>query len=88
MVKITKPENLNGLELVNELKTQNITVLGFPIIDGNGDFWLDIDEADAAKAEAIAKKHNGTTVAPELTITDKLAYAGISLDELKTALGL
>ena len=88
MIKITKPENLNGAELVTQLEAANITVTGFPLIDGNGEFWLDIDEADAAKAEAIAKKHNGTIIAPEPTIEEKLASVGLSVDDLKVALGI
>lgn len=88
MIKITRPENLNGAELVNELAAAKIVVTGFPMIDGNNDLWIDINEADAIKAEAIAKKHNGTMIAPEPTITQKLTNAGISLDELKVALGI
>lgn len=88
MIKVSRPVNLNGAELLDELAKANIEVVGVPYLDGNNELWLDIDEADANKAEAVALKHNGNTVAPEPTIADKLAAAGISLDELKAALGL
>jgi aspartokinase len=88
MIKITRPVNLNGAELLDELAAAGINVTGIPMLDGNNELWIDIKESDAVKAEAVAKKHNGNTVAPELTIQQKLAAANISIDELKAALGL
>lgn len=88
MIKFNKPNNLNGAELIEELKSAGIEVNDYPYLDGNGDLWLDISESDKAKAESIVSTHNGTTVAPEPSIQDKLTNAGITLDELKTALGL
>jgi hypothetical protein len=88
MIKFNKPENLNGAELINELATAKIKVTGNPMIDGNGEFWLDIDPKDEAKAKPIVAAHNGTTVAPEPTITQKLASVGLTIDDLKAALGL
>ena len=88
MIKFIKPVNLNGAELLNELKQAGIDVIGLPVVDGNNDFWLDIAEADKAKATPIVAAHNGTLVAPEQTIEDKLASVGLSLPDLKTALGL
>jgi hypothetical protein len=58
------------------------------MVDGEGRLWLDILEADKAKAEAVVAAHNGTTIAPEPTIEDKLASVGLNLDDLKAALGL
>jgi len=88
MIQFTRPENLNGAELVKELNDNGIEVTGKPFLDGNNDLWLDINESDKAQAESIVAAHNGTTVAPEPSIQDKLANAGITLDELKVALGL
>ena len=88
MIKFTKPTNLNGVELLNELKAGSVVITELPMLDGNGDFWLDIAEADKAKATPIVAAHNGTLVAPEQTIEDKLASVGLSLPDLKTALGL
>ena len=88
MIQFTKPTNLNGAELLVELNSGGVVVTGLPAIDGNGDFWLDIAEADKAKATPIVAAHNGTTIAPEPTIADKLASVGLSVTELRTVLGL
>ena len=88
MIQFDKPENLNGAELLAELKVASITVNEetSPFIDGNGDFWLDIKQADKAKATTIVAAHNGTMVASVPTLADKLATVGLSIDELKAAL--
>ena len=88
MITFTKPENLNGTELLTELNAGGVMITEKPMIDGSGDFWLDIAEVDKAKATPIVAAHNGTTVAPEPTVADKLASVGLSLTDLKTALGL
>jgi hypothetical protein len=87
MIQFTKPTNLNGTELLAELNAAGVSITDFPLIDGNGDFWLDITEADKVKATAIVAAHNGTIIAPEPTIADKLASVGLSIEELKAALG-
>jgi len=91
VIKFTKPTNLNGSELLAELAAVGIILddkTQLPVIDGNGDFWLDVKPADKAKAEAVVAAHNGTTVAPQPTIEDKLSSVGLSLFDLKAALGL
>ena len=88
MIKFDKPTNLNGKELTNELLGIGIKLNNPPVIDGNGDFWLDVKPADQAKVAAVVAAHNGTTVAPEPTIEDKLASVGLNLTDLKSALGL
>jgi len=88
MVKITRPTNLNGAELLKELAAAKIVVSGMPTMDGNGELWIDVAEADAAKAEAVALKHNGTIEPAQLSIEEKLASVGLSIGDLKTALGL
>ena len=91
MIQFTKPTNLNGAELLDELAAVGVTLQNkteAPFIDGNGDFWLDIKPADEVKAAAVVSAHNGTIVAPEATIEDKLASVGLSVPDLKTALGL
>lgn len=91
MIKFNKPENLNGAELLDELAAVGIVLdkkEQAPLIDGNGNFWLDIEPADEAKAAEVVAAHNGTTVAPEPTIEDKLASVGLNLTDLKTALGI
>ncbi len=91
MIKFDKPINLNGAELLAELALVGVTLQNkteAPVIDGNGNFWLDIKPADEAKAVGVVTAHNGTIVAPEPTIQDKLASVGLSVPDLKTALGL
>lgn len=88
MIKVTRPTNLNGSELIDELTAKGVKVSGVPMLDGNGDLFLDIAEKDFAKAEEVLAKHNGTQIAPEPTIEQKLKSVGLSLDDLKAALGL
>ena len=89
MIKFNKPENLNGAELINELTAAKIKVTGNPMVDGNGDFWLNIDAKDETKTKIIVDAHNGTTIAPDRTaarqaIADRL---GLTADELQVLLG-
>ena len=91
MIKFNKPTNLNGFELRNELNNAGIKINygGSEVaIDEDGNFWLDISESDKAQAESIVAAHNGTTIPPEPTIEDKLSSVGLSLPDLKAALGL
>ena len=39
-------------------------------------------------AEDVVAAHNGTTIAPEPTIDEKLASVGLSISSLKSALGI
>jgi hypothetical protein len=88
MIKFDKPINLNGAELRLELKQAGFTIAEPPLIDENGDFWLDVKLTDKVEVAKIVAAHNGTTVAPELTIEDKLASIGLNLTDLKSALGI
>jgi len=90
MIQFMKPENLNGAELRDELNANGVAISDDPFsvkLEGDGFLWLDIAEADKAKATPIVAAHNGTTIAPEPTIAEKLASVGLSLEELRTALG-
>jgi hypothetical protein len=86
MIRFDKPINLNGAELLAELQSELVTISEDPTIDGNGDLWLDIAESDKAIATTVVLAHNGRTVAPELTVSDKLASVGLSIDDLKAAI--
>jgi hypothetical protein len=88
MIKFEKPVNLNGAELLNQLSSAGIAITNKPFVDGHGDLWLDIANKDEAKAKPIVAAHNGTTVAPEPTVEQKLASVGLNLEDLKAALGL
>ena len=85
MAIFTKPQNLNGAELLQELAKAGLTVA--EIID-HSDGTIEFDVKDVAKAEIIVDKHNGTILAPELTVEQKLHSVGLNLDDLKAALGL
>jgi hypothetical protein len=88
MIQFNKPTNLNGTELIEELKAAGVAISESPMIDGNGNFWLNITETDNNKAATIVAAHNGTIVAPEPTVEQKLASVGLDLDDLRNALGL
>jgi hypothetical protein len=85
MAIFTKPENLNGAELIQELAKAGLTIS--EVID-LADGTIEIDVKDLIKAKAIVDKHNGTILAPELTVEQKLHSVGLNLDDLKAALGL
>lgn len=61
MIKFDKPEKLNGSQLIRELRSVDIKINDqtSPFLDGNGDFWLDIAEADIAKASKVVEAHIG-----------------------------
>jgi hypothetical protein len=82
MAIFTKPQNLNGTELIAELANAGIVVSR--VLD-NGDGTIEI-ATENAKATEIVAKHNGTQIAPEPTIAEKLASVGLSIEELKAAL--
>ena len=86
MIQFIKPTNLNGAELLDELNAAGVSITEPPFVDGNGNLYLEIADIHAKRAEAIVSAHDGTTVSPELTIADKLASVGLSIDELKAAI--
>lgn len=91
MIYFDKPENLNGTELRQELRDSGINIsdaIHSVELNAEKKLGLDIKPADEAKAEAIVAAHNGTTVPPEPTIEEKLASVGLSLTDLKSALGI
>ena len=88
MITFTKPTNLNGKELLDELSAVGIVVEGLPLDNGAGNLLLKIASKDEVKAGEVVSLHNGTTIAPEPTIEDKLASVGLNLTDLKSALEL
>ena len=89
MISFDKPNNFEGVQFCEELEAVGVSINKntSPMIDGNGDFWLDIDPADTKKAQDVLNKHIPKP-RPEPTIADKLASVGLSIDDLKAALGL
>lgn len=90
MIRYDKPTNLNGAELKQELKTAGIVLIdemnGLHVI--GDDLFINISENDAELALPIVHSHNGTVIAPEPTVEQKLASVGLNVDDLKSALGL
>ena len=98
MISFAKPNKLNGLQLNDELVAAGIKlnkavnplpnqVYESPSIDGNGVLWLNINEDDAGKAAEVVAAHIGKEPEPK-TLEQKLASVGLSVDDLKSALGI
>ena len=91
MEQFTKPQNLNGGELREELRAAGVTIgdkFDAVMVDGMKVLLLDIDPSDKSKASAVVAAHNGTVIGREPTLDEKLASVGLSVADLKTALGL
>lgn len=90
MIKFTKPENLNGSELRDELRKAGVLISDdpFSVQLSENDLFLEIDDTDETKASKVVAAHNGKTEFVEASIQDKLASVGLSLDDLKVALGI
>jgi len=90
MQTFTKPTNLNGAELRVELNNAGVKISNeiSALIVSENQLILDIADKDQAKAETVVTAHNGTTVAAEPTIDEKLASVGLSINDLRSALGL
>jgi hypothetical protein len=91
MIKFNKPAQLNGEQLVQELKAIGVIVNEntSPLIDGDDNFWLDIPTKDKTKAQTVVDKHIGTDnkqakIAARQAIADRL---GLTADELQVLLG-
>lgn len=89
MIQFNKPEKLNGEQLLDELKNAGVKIVDYPLIDGEGNFWLDVKETDKEKTAEIVQKHIGEDtskikVAARQAILDRL---GLTEDEAKILLG-
>ena len=62
LIQFDLPHNLNGGKLITELATVGITVNTetSPMIDGAGNFWLDIDPTKENAAKPMVAAHSGT----------------------------
>jgi hypothetical protein len=86
--KFTKPATLDGKQLLAELNAGGVAIEELPSIDFNGDFWLNIDEADVSKATPIVAAHK--LIPPVDNSAEKaalLAKLGITENEAALLLG-
>lgn len=88
MISFTKPKNLNGSELLDELNAAGVQITQPPYLDGESVLWLDIDAKDEDKAKPVLAAHNGSIIPKEATIDEKLASVDLTIVDLKAALGL
>lgn len=87
MIKFNLPNKLNGTQLKKELNDAGVIITESPLVDNF--LWLIIEEKDEAKARVIVNNHIGIDTPPvELTVEQKLASVGLSLEDLKAALDL
>jgi hypothetical protein len=85
MIQFNLPNKLNGAQLVDELKAAGVSIIEPPMVE-NGDLFLDIATKDEVKAKTVVNSHVGIDKEP--TLDDKLSSVGVSIADLKTALGL
>ncbi|NBW17124.1 MAG: hypothetical protein EBR82_55020 [Caulobacteraceae bacterium] len=88
MIKFDLPAKLNGEQLKTELKAEGIVLNQNVFVEDNF-VYLDIDLQDETKVRSIINAHVGIdTIVPEPSVEQKLSSVGLSLDDLRSALGL
>jgi hypothetical protein len=66
MISFSRPTNLNGAELIDELEAAGVSIPRvnnepiWPVDDMSGLIWLQIDESDKDIAKEVLAAHNGT----------------------------
>ena len=89
MIQFPKPAKLNGSQLRDELRAVGVEITddnNAVSTDGDQNLWLEIADADKAKAQEVVADHVGIDKEP--TLDDKLSSVGLSVADLKAALGL
>lgn len=90
MIKFDKPIEINGKQLRQELRDAGINIsdeIGAVAIDGDGNFWVDVDEKNKSKAQEIISLHVPKKE-PIDSVIEKLESVGLNIEDLKSALGL
>jgi hypothetical protein len=89
-MELTLPKQFNGTTFRKEL-----AVLGVVLPDtksaisiSDSKLFIEVDDNELPLVIEALKNHNGSDVVIELTTTEKLASVGLSIDDLKAALGL
>lgn len=85
MERFTKPSSLNAIQLKSELLNAGIEV---DSITDFGDETIGFSVSNKESALKIVAAHKGVDTIKELTIDEKLSSVGLSLADLKEALGL
>jgi len=85
-IQFKQPKTLDGQQLIEELAQAGIIAADIPNIDLDGNMWIDINAKDESQASAIIAAH--VAVLKPISIEDKLASVGLSIADLKAALGL
>ena len=91
MSQFTKPESLNGQQLREELLAAGIAIsddINAITVDADLKLILDIAKADEKAAAKVVADHVGIFEIKNLTIDEKLASVGLSINDLKAALGI
>lgn len=92
MIKITINDGFNGKQLIKEMSDagvvlyENLTGVSAIEMQANGEVFVPTTEQYTELAQQVANSH--VPVFQEDTVLDKLAAAGLTIDELKSALGL
>jgi hypothetical protein len=89
MISFDLPTQFNGLQFCEELKAVGINIDNredmYATTDGF--LWLKIENKDTQKVQDVLNAHIPKPIS-EPTIAEKLASVGLSIDDLKAALGL
>lgn len=85
MKQFTRPQNLNAAQLMEELAAVDLIVTK---IEDRVDGFIYFDVDDEVKAASIVDTHIGQDSVQVLSLEEKLASVGLSLDDLKKGLGL
>lgn len=92
MIKIEIADVFNGKQLIQEMQEagvilyENLAGITAVVKESNGDIFIPTTEEFTELAQQVATNH--VAVFQEDTVMDRLASVGLSIDDLKSALGL
>ena len=92
MIKIQIADVFNGKQLIQEMQEagvilyENLAGITTVVKESNGEIFIPTSEEFAELAQQVATNH--VAVFQEDTVMDRLASVGLSIDDLKSALGL
>jgi len=87
MIKINNFPEINGEQLRAELLNAGITINKSTPYISNNELVIDVLEGNADLVEGIVANHIVKPIEPP-TVLEKLSAVGLTVDDLKTALGL